>query len=41
MLGVTFLGLFLTPVFYVAIRALSQRFSRKRPERVAADDTAT
>jgi HAE1 family hydrophobic/amphiphilic exporter-1 len=41
MLGVTFLGLFLTPVFYVAIRALSQRFSRKRPEPVAADDTAT
>ena len=36
MLGVTFFGLFLTPVFYVAIRSLSiwaTRFrkSRRRP----------
>jgi multidrug efflux pump subunit AcrB len=28
MLGVTFFGLFFTPVFYVVIRRLSQRFER-------------
>jgi HAE1 family hydrophobic/amphiphilic exporter-1 len=39
MLGVTFLGLFLTPVFYVAIRALSQRLSGKKAKPAVADDT--
>ncbi|MFZ5592973.1 MAG: efflux RND transporter permease subunit [Pseudomonadota bacterium] len=29
MIGVTFLGLFLTPVFYVMIRRLAERFRRK------------
>jgi len=41
MLGVTFLGLFLTPVFYVAIRSISQRMSGKKARPVTADDTAT
>ncbi|RDI57981.1 efflux RND transporter permease subunit [Microvirga subterranea] len=31
MLGVTFFGLFLTPVFYVAMRLLVMRFTRRRP----------
>ena len=31
MLGVTFFGLFLTPVFYVAMRLLVMRFRRRRP----------
>jgi hydrophobic/amphiphilic exporter-1 (mainly G- bacteria), HAE1 family len=31
MLGVTFFGLFFTPVFYVAIRAAVLRFGRSRP----------
>jgi hydrophobe/amphiphile efflux-1 (HAE1) family protein len=30
MLGVTFFGLFFTPVFYVVIRRLSQRFERRQ-----------
>lgn len=30
MIGVTFFGLFLTPVFYVTLRAIVLRFSRKR-----------
>jgi multidrug efflux pump len=29
MLGVTFFGLFLTPVFYVLLRTLAQRLERK------------
>jgi multidrug efflux pump len=29
MLGVTFFGLFLTPVFYVALRKLEERFRKK------------
>jgi hypothetical protein len=29
MLGVTFFGLFFTPVFYVVIRRLAQRFERR------------
>ena len=33
MLGVTFFGLFLTPVFYVLLRTLEKRLSR-RPARV-------
>ncbi|HEV2557534.1 MAG TPA: multidrug efflux RND transporter permease subunit [Microvirga sp.] len=32
MLGVTFFGLFLTPVFYVAIRALTLWFGRRRTQ---------
>jgi multidrug efflux pump subunit AcrB len=31
MIGVTFLGLLLTPTFYVIVRELAQRFSRKKP----------
>jgi hydrophobic/amphiphilic exporter-1 (mainly G- bacteria), HAE1 family len=31
MIGVTVFGLFLTPVFYVALRLLVLRFSRKKP----------
>ena len=30
MLGVTFFGLFLTPVFYVVIRRISSRFERRK-----------
>ena len=30
MLGVTFFGLFLTPVFYVAIRTVTAWFARRR-----------
>ncbi len=47
MLGVTFFGLFLTPVFYVALRLLVLRFSRKpgpspgpAPEPTAAEERA-
>jgi multidrug efflux pump len=31
MLGVTFFGLFLTPVFYVLLRSLGKRFEKKAP----------
>jgi multidrug efflux pump len=31
MLGVTFFGLFLTPVFYVLLRMLAQGFGKKTP----------
>ncbi|MFL6673637.1 MAG: efflux RND transporter permease subunit, partial [Massilia sp.] len=31
MLGVTFFGLFLTPVFYVLLRTLAKRFDKKTP----------
>jgi multidrug efflux pump len=31
MLGVTFFGLFLTPVFYVLLRTLAQRLEKKSP----------
>ncbi|KFI05944.1 efflux RND transporter permease subunit [Massilia sp. BSC265] len=31
MLGVTFFGLFLTPVFYVLLRSLAKRFEKKAP----------
>jgi multidrug efflux pump len=31
MLGVTFFGLFFTPVFYVVIRRFSQRFEQRQP----------
>jgi multidrug efflux pump len=36
MLGVTFFGLFLTPVFYVLLRMLAQRFGHKAPAAAAA-----
>jgi len=39
MLGVTFFGLFLTPVFYVLLRTLAQRFEKK-PAAVAAKPVA-
>jgi len=35
MLGVTFFGLFLTPVFYVLLRTLAQRFEKKPAVAVA------
>jgi HAE1 family hydrophobic/amphiphilic exporter-1 len=38
MLGVTFFGLVLTPVFYVTIRAIAQRFSRKPHAATPAND---
>jgi multidrug efflux pump len=31
MLGVTFFGLFLTPVFYVLLRTLARRFGKAAP----------
>lgn len=37
MLGVTFFGLFLTPVFYVLLRTLAKRLEKKSP---VADDAA-
>jgi multidrug efflux pump subunit AcrB len=37
MLGVTFFGLFFTPVFYVVIRKLVQRRELGRAERHAAE----
>jgi len=40
MLGVTFLGLFLTPVFYVAIRSMSQKLRGNVDKTATADDTA-
>jgi HAE1 family hydrophobic/amphiphilic exporter-1 len=41
MLGVTFFGLFLTPVFYVAIRALTGRFRREgKPPKASLPPTA-
>ena len=39
MLGVTFFGLFLTPVFYVLLRTLAQRFEKK-PAAAAAKPVA-
>jgi multidrug efflux pump len=38
MLGVTFFGLFLTPVFYVLLRNLAVRMEKKKPA-VAGDGT--
>jgi multidrug efflux pump subunit AcrB len=37
MLGVTFFGLFFTPVFYVVIRKLVERRAMRRAERLAAE----
>jgi multidrug efflux pump len=36
MLGVTFFGLFLTPVFYVLLRMLAKRFDKKIPAAATA-----
>jgi len=36
MLGVTFFGLFLTPVFYVLLRTLAKRLEKKSPAADAA-----
>jgi multidrug efflux pump len=38
MLGVTFFGLFLTPVFYVLLRTLAKRFGK--PKHAHAHDAA-
>ena len=35
MLGVTFFGLIFTPVFYVVIRKVAQRFRKAQPKAVA------
>jgi hydrophobic/amphiphilic exporter-1 (mainly G- bacteria), HAE1 family len=40
MIGVTFFGLFLTPVFYVALRALTQRRRAKAPAQASRGDPA-
>jgi multidrug efflux pump len=37
MLGVTFFGLFLTPVFYVLLRTLEKRITRRAPVMVPAE----
>ena len=41
MLGVTLFGLFLTPVFYVVMRALAARFERHTPTRKTSMDRST
>jgi multidrug efflux pump subunit AcrB len=43
MLGVTFFGLLLTPVFYLVIRAATERIHsrRKKPAMVHTDELAT
>ena len=42
MIGVTVFGLLLTPVFYVAIQTLVQRFkSRKQPSTLSSDQTSS
>jgi len=43
MLGVTFFGLLLTPVFYLVIRATTARINsrRKKPATVHTDELAT
>jgi multidrug efflux pump len=40
MLGVTFFGLFLTPVFYVLLRTLAKRFERPKHAHAHAHDAA-
>ena len=40
MLGVTVFGLFFTPVFYVSIARVVERFSRRRGESTAAPPAA-
>src|SRR5471032_1821969 len=40
MLGVTFFGLFLTPVFYVLLRTLAQRFEKKPADAVVKHPAA-
>jgi multidrug efflux pump len=39
MLGVTFFGLFLTPVFYVLLRTLAKRFEKPKHAHAAAHGT--
>jgi len=39
MLGVTFFGLFLTPVFYVLLRTLAKRMESKHPDAAVAVPT--
>jgi multidrug efflux pump len=39
MLGVTFFGLFLTPVFYVLLRTLAKRFEKRVPAATPAYPT--
>src|SRR5258706_15496427 len=39
MLGVTFFGLFLTPVFYVLLRTLAKRLERRRAAALPAIST--
>ena len=41
MLGVTLFGLFLTPVFYVVMRALAARFERRTPTTKTSMDRST
>ena len=41
MLGVTLFGLFLTPVFYVVMRALAARFERRTPTHKTSMDRST
>ena len=40
MLGVTFFGLFLTPVFYVLLRSLAKRFEKRAPAAMPARPAA-
>jgi multidrug efflux pump len=40
MLGVTFFGLFLTPVFYVLLRTLAKRIDERKQKNVPAHDVA-
>jgi multidrug efflux pump subunit AcrB len=40
MLGVTFFGLFFTPVFYVVLRKLVERREEHRAARLAAESAA-
>jgi len=40
MLGVTFFGLFLTPVFYVLLRTLARHFEKRAPATTPAHPVA-
>jgi multidrug efflux pump len=40
MLGVTFFGLFLTPVFYVLLRTLAKRFEKPKHVHAHGHDTS-
>jgi len=39
MLGVTFFGLFFTPVFYVVLRKMVERQKERRAARLAAEES--